>query len=273
MFKFSKWATLMVVILALFPFALPVVAQNYWMQDDRGSNIKLEIFKPVFDDLEGLTFLTSVWSFSGYIEVTDRLSVRLELPVSMADGENRDGETLVGNPYLGIERKCENADGSSCWIYRFGGRIPIAPDDKRLSASIGVASLYNRLEGFYTDMAALAGGIGYKHTYSSGTRIGINVGLVNLIMTDDDDPELFFDYNAEWWQPAGKFNVAAGISGRMILTEDNIDFGRRTEHQLGLAANVDLGKFRPGAHVRVPMEEWLTNIVDFIYGVNVAYEI
>lgn len=272
MWRSYRLTLLLAATLGAVLLTQPAVAQNYWLQDDRGSNIKLEIFKPAFDDLEGLTFLTSVWSFSGYIEVTDRLSVRLELPVSMADGDDRDGETLIGNPYLGIERKCENGDASSCWIYRFGGRLPIAPDDKRLSTSVGIASLYNRLEGFYTDMAALAGGIGYKHTYSSGTRIGINVGLVNLIMTDDDDPELLFDYNAEFWQPVGKFNLAAGISGRMILTEDNIDFGRRTEHQFGLATNVDLGRFRPGAHLRIPMEEWLTNIVDFIYGVNFAYE-
>jgi len=48
---------------------------------------------------------------------------------------------------------------------------------------------------------------------------------------------------------------------------------RRTIHQLGLSASYTTGRFIPGILFRVPMDDDLSEILDFVFGINVGYRL
>ena len=69
-----------------------------------------------------------------------------------------------------------------------------------------------------------------------------------------------------WMLVLGAVELAAGLSGVMILTEDDLDLGDRTIHQLHAGASLDLGALRPGIQVRRPLDEDLEDVIDYTVG-------
>lgn len=206
--------------------------------------------------------------------MTGQLSVFAELPFSHYDQETSysgyeyEAQNLFGNPYIGIEY----AETGSGMVAAGGIRFPVAEEDKGAAAEYG---FLNSLEFFGVDIFApdiftFYGAAGYRYVAPQYHSFRFLAGPVMMAPTEgDDDPELFADYNAEYRVEADIVTFGAGLSGRVWLTVDDADFNERTRHQLGFLCNVAYGMFRPGIHLRVPLDKGLL----VVYGFNLSVEL
>ena len=88
-----------------------------------------------------------------------------------------------------------------------------------------------------------------------------------------NDTELLLHYSGQVGYESGQISVLGGLTGRAVVTEGDANLGERTLHQLGAAMAFGSGTVRPGFHVRLPVDRDLTDILDFVFGFNVAIEL
>lgn len=279
--KSSKWFVVVGMLIVGTVLAPGTTAQTHFLYPGEGTSVSLEIFRPHFDDDRDFGLVTGVWFLSGQIRATDRVFVRAEIPMVHVDRES-DGvwglqfvtkETMIGNPYLGVEYKTPLPDENHLILARFGLRPSIASDDKFEAYWVGYRAAHDRREAFLRDAYAFYGGLGMTGTGIGSTTFSMNLGGVMVAPTDDSDSEFILDYDIALWVPIGKFNLGFGGSGRVFVVTDYGFFGDRVAGQLALAGNLDLGKFRPGFHFRVPIDDYLSNLMPFVYGLNFTYQV
>jgi len=271
---------MVIMILLLFTFAaLPISAQNYWLQPGNMGSISLEIFKPKFQEWVGgerYDLFSTVWLFTGNIKASENLSVIIEIPISNFDYKddysqhsNYENQTSIGNPYIGLEVKHPLYNESMYFKTRIGGRPPVASDEKESAAYVGYRTLYGQLESFIPDLTSISGGGSFGQDWQNSFNYSINLNGV-LMIPEEGDSEIFLDYSADLWITPNKFNLGVGIFGRWLITEDDLDFGEATIHQLGIAGNYNLGKIKPGIHIRCPLDTDYISMINIIYGVNLT---
>jgi len=269
---------LLVAILAV-SLAGSISAQTYWMHPGAGKNVTLQIFKPKFDHGDGIGTLTSSWFFSGRFEASERVDIFVDIPVSNLDLDasvwsNVGSETLIGNPYLGIEARPSARHAPLSVIGRVGFRPPLASDEKWSAVEIGYITCFDRLEAFIPNYWSITFGLGHSHASENGVRYATNIdGVVMLPTEDGPDTEMFLNYNFEIWFQAPKFRFGAGFAGRWQATAEDTDFSEASVHQMGLAGVFDLGSFDPGFHVRIPIDDDFNEILDYVYGVSFSFDV
>ena len=64
-----------------------------------------------------------------------------------------------------------------------------------------------------------------------------------------------------------------GITGRWYLTAPSGGAGENTFHQIGITAGPRVGRFNPAFHIRVPMDEDLSDFIDYVWGVSVNVDV
>jgi hypothetical protein len=85
------------------------------------------------------------------------------------------------------------------------------------------------------------------------------------------DTEVLFDFGLQFWMESEVARAGAGITGRWMVSEDKGDFAEKTIHQFGFAANFGSGSFRPGFHIRVPLDNDLGYAgVRYVYGITLS---
>ena len=257
------------MVLALLP--VTAAAQTIWTSPDRTNNVTLEWFRPEFDEVDDLSFFTSGFFFSTRLAINDNVRFVGDLPVAYydADIEGIEADMAIGNPYLGMEvGKLER----SLWG-ELGLRIPLTPTDNS-ARSFGFFSDYDRCEAFMPDVLSVIGVANYQYWHASGFSMRLRGGPLFLINTDaqeyEDDMEMYAIYSLQGWYDTAQLRFGAGFTGRLIASEKDLDFSERTVHHLGL---VLAGKFRrvePGVHFRLPLDENLTDIMNYVFGLNVT---
>lgn len=91
--------------------------------------------------------------------------------------------------------------------------------------------------------------------------------------TFDHDFNLLLDYAGRFGYQGQKVTILAGITGRLLVTEEGLDLGERSFHQLGISASMNMGRVRPGAHPRFPIDDDLNEVIDFVFGLNLAVDL
>lgn len=253
--------------------ALPVWAQPIWLAQSPtdGNSLAVEFIKPNFEGEDNLTFLTSVWFFSGRFAIGESITLVGELPLVYAkpDVDGADSETIIGNPYGGIEVR----RAGSNFFGELGVRLPVTPDDKFLAPLIGFYGDVDRLEAFIPDLFGIIGRVNYQSISPSNIIVRLRVGPTILTNSDDffeDDTEVLVDYNAQVGYSGQSIIIVGGFTGRYIATQDEGDFGEKTIHQLGASAGLKGGTVSPGVHFRLPLDEDLTELLDFVFGLNLT---
>ncbi len=255
--------------------AVPVSAQYYWMSPGCNDCATYEFYKPKFSDDDRFGFFTSVWYLSARIKASDAVNLVIEVPTShIAWAARIEGnkETGVGNPYFGIEAATGRSRGSDRLWGRIGIRPPVVANDDPRAAEFGLIATWNRLEAFMPNSWTLAAGVAGKSLWARNLEGEIGFQTVLLIPTSDrGDTELFIDYSLSLWYAPHRLAVGGGLAGRLWATAEDANLGERTVHQLGLAANYTVGRFRPGIQLRLPLDDQFENLIDFVYGVHVTY--
>ncbi|MFQ5864518.1 MAG: hypothetical protein ACE5IW_04730 [bacterium] len=255
-------------------FMVPLGAQSIWVDQSSHNSIAIEILKPHLDGDENFTFISSAWFLSGRFWLGENVVIMGELPLAYGALDENFGfdedETIIGNPYIGLELRKQ---GSPVYA-EIGGRIPLTPDDKFLAPTIGSYSDLDRLEAFASDVITLTAKMNYHQISASNLAFRIRGGPTFWINTggNGDDSELLLDYSAQVGYEGERITVLGGLTGRLLVTEGDLDLGERTFHQLGVAASVGLGTVRPGVHLRFPIDEDSNDLIDFVLGFNLAIE-
>jgi hypothetical protein len=259
-----------VVLLGMLSISSPAAAQSNWLYPTTGQSVSLEAYRLSFHGLH--SFLSMTWFLSAKTSTSFKgVSAVMEWPFTNWDwdGDSK-AQNFFGNPYIGIEY----ATRGSSPVGGGGIRFPVAPDDKCTAYEFAAATCFDRIEAFMPDVFTIYASGGYRYVFDEYHSIQLLGGPVIMNWTEGGvDSELFFDYKGEYWARTDILSFGVGFTGRILLTESDLDFDERTWHQLGFASSVAFGQFRPGFHMRIPLDEELKDFSDVIYGLNFSVEV
>ncbi len=257
--------------LALWP--VTAEAQSMWIDSPGPSSVQLEVIRPVLDeqsvDLGGFAFyLSGRWS------VGEAAAIVTEVPFAHGNTDTpirSESDNTVGNPYLGLELSRRGSPLTGA----LGVRVPLAAD-RNLGSALGFAAdAVDREEAFLPDVLSLHGAVRYEYRAPTGlTLTGLLAPIVWVDVGDAlaDNSELFLGYAAKIGYVGEAFAVSGGFSGRGLVTESG-NLADRTIHQAVLSASLALDRYRPGVQIRLPIDEDMRNLLDWVisfsFGVRV----
>lgn len=243
------------------------VAQSVWTGNDGGTHLRLEWVKPNLDGGADLTFLSSATFVSVRAPLSETVGLFGELPFAYGkpDFSGADGELAIGNPYVGLKIQ---TGGSDAFI-EVGSRVPVAPEDKLVPFTVGLASDLRRWEAFVPNLLPINLFAGYRRVDPSGLLVHVRGGPVTWFFTEGDiETELFLRAEGNLGYLGPSFGVVAGFSTLTIITESDIDFGERSLFQFGLEAWLELESVRPGIVIRLPADDDYGDLVDYTLGLT-----
>ncbi len=249
-------------------------AQSLWLDPSHERTIWLEVLKPVFEGDDNTTFTSSAFFFTLRLPIGKNVLFVGELPLAHAGIESGFGsdrsENAIGNPYFGLQTGGEAAP----YFGEFGVRAPIASEEDASASFIGIFSDIDREEAFIPDLLLITGILNHRYQARSGFLVRLRGGIHVWIPTESGgDSEAWLVYSGQAGYASEQFSIEGGFTGRYSLTAGTGDFGGRTLHQFGFVARIGLGNVRPGVHMRLPLDQDLSDVLDFVFGLNVAIEL
>jgi hypothetical protein len=259
--------------IALTPLMVAsALAQPLWLDRSSDRVMSLEFVKPNFDDPDAeVAFSTAVWFLSARVAATNAVTVVGEAPFSNFSPDAGRGSSTIGNIYLGAE--FHNRDAGV--FAELGVRLP-SVDDQELFAILlgGNTELVDRLEAFVDEALPVVVALNYWRSDAPGLVVRTRGGAAMWFPTGRrHDGEFFLLYGGQAGYSSDAFSVLAGITGRWLLTEDTEGIAEATFHHIGLAAGPRLGRVNPAFHMRIPMDEAVSDLFDFVWGVSVSVDI
>lgn len=255
----------------IFPASSP--AQSIWLDRSSDKLLALEILKPSFNGEENVSFATAAYFLSYRTPLSQNVRFAGELPFAHGDFGREvnffftrigPGSTF-GNPYLGVEVQRE---GSPLFV-EIGARAPLTSDNQIQAVTTGLAADFDRMEAFMPNTVPLTGMLNYRQKSASGLTFRLRGGPSFLMNTSGGGSQWLLGYSAQLGYEARTFSASAGLTGRANLSEEG-NFGERSTHQLGLAANLGLGKVRPGVHIRLPLDQDTRESLNYVAGINLG---
>jgi hypothetical protein len=262
-------------LVAVLSLTGSAAAQDYWMYPGGMNSVSLQIFKPsLAEHSSNYGLLTSTWVVSTRFDAGSNTAVFVSLPVSNAVWNYRDyseKQTIIGNPYIGFEFGSRDSLRTIRPLGRVGFRLPIASDEKDWAAGLGYETLFNSFESMIAKLWTIQVGMGVDLVSQTGFTGSINFDVAAMIPNEGGDSEIFGDFCPTLTYASQGFCGGVGYAGRIWLSEGDMSLSERTVDQLGFEAGYRIGSFRPGAHLRLPLDENLSDEIDNIYGLSLTY--
>jgi hypothetical protein len=235
-------------------------AQSIFLEPNGQGSIHLEALRPGIP-LINLSNTSFAYFLSGQIQMGEGLQIRAEVPFMYYKLDDKqqyyepqtEAQTDFGNPYLGLN--VGNPDNGLQG--EFGIRVPVIDNNSEVTEIGILTDPVERMEAFVPDLLPIYLGGNYRYRSSNGFGMRLRMVPVFWLWVNDRsdaDPEVFVQYSAQAWYEDKKVGVGGGFSGRVILTEDELDIGERTFHQFGFFANYTFGSVMPGFQVRFPLD-------------------
>ena len=260
------------VLLMLVP--VPAAqAQSIWTpRFDRGS-VSVEVYKPSFDNDADLTFASSLWFVTARVPAASGVFVVGDLSYSHISYsyigfKDDESSSTIGNPYVGVEFHRTGDDLS----FELGTRLPLV-DDKEWTASFyGIYGDLSRWEAWAQDILPVSLMTHVEARDERGFGIRVDGGPILWIATGDrEDTELFVLLSFQGIYTGEDAGVSAGIVSRAILTNENHDGAESTFHEFGVSAAFRFGHVWPGFQFRIPLDEDLTEVMDYTFGLQMNF--
>lgn len=236
-------------------------AQTIWHDHTRPQSLWLEFNHAAFEG-EGSGFLTSSNAIGGRYYLDDVTAITAELPFAYADLDAPfDSELGVGSPYLGVEY-----GPTEKFLLEAGLRLPFSATNNGAAAGF-FAEFADRSAAYLDEVLSVHVIPNLTSTYEGGFRTRLRGGPVLWIPTGGGDPELFVDYGGSVGFENAGFGGDLGITGWMLVSRGDLDFGERTIFQVGAQAYRRFGNGgRLGVLLRIPLDDAVENL-DFTLGV------
>lgn len=270
---------LAVVLLAVVMVGGPAQAQSIWLEPPSATDVNLEIVKPAIK-MTDLTTFSLIYYLSGRFAVGSNTQLVAEIPFAHYAQANptilgpftrpAEADNAFGNPYLGLNFGPPR-DG---WQMELGVRLPMAESDKRATGMAALGEFLERSEAFLPEVLTIVTGANYRSKAATGATFRARLAPIVWIGTGDNaemDPELFILYALQAGYENRTVAVGGGLSGRFIVTGDDLDFGERTLHQLGIYGNFDFGGWGPGLQVRLPLDNDMTSLLDPTVSLSISW--
>jgi len=259
-----RWIATLLLLAAAFR---PAAAQSLVLTQDDFSYVGLEVLKPEFDSGSNVGFFTVATYAVLHYKVQPDLAVVAEIPYAHYDPDHfGDSEGSVGDIYLGLERRAAR-DGAA---FELGLRIPMASEDNESAIAVGYFSDVNRSEGFLPKVATVVAAGNYRYLDVNGLGVRLRLSPSLDIPTERGDSELYGLYALQFIYLGPQAEATFGFSGRILVTESDLDLGQRTVHQLDAAVSLAGHKVRPGLQLHVPVDDFYQDIVDAVIGAQVT---
>lgn len=271
-----KISLLLVLFLGRMVFAESVQAEfGVWDTNLSGNRVTLQFAKPNFprntyDKIKTVSFASELRARFGrgginlVVIVPYNTMVFSSRPAPNSDGGLRREYryprlSMIGNPYFGIQ--FTQPDQNS--FAELGVWLPIGSARTQDSGARTYGFLTHPLylEPVLFDAFSIRGLItkisANNHEVLRGkVRIG-----ATLIKPDNSDAEIFADYSVLGWHEGKSHRIGAGVNGRALITEGELDLSERTDHELALFVEVDFNKITPGLRLRMPLGSAMRDVV------------
>jgi hypothetical protein len=285
-----------IAVLATLVLPYAVAAQSISLDGQSRKNVTLEFYNPQFKGYEWGGYYWREWGelssvtffLTSRFEVSKGLILTAELPYTRAhysygysyhdsywgDYENSEesSDAALGNPYLGVETRGK----SSITFFEFGVRIPTLGEKDHGTGGLGWFADLDRLEAFTSECITIQSAGNLSLRSQEGLVGRARVGPYYWIYIGDccgDRTELLLHYSAQVGYEPRSFAVLAGFSGVVVLTEDSfLEYDDISINQLGFQGNVSLGRFRPGVHFSIPLDNELREIYSSVWGLSLQYQ-
>ncbi len=186
--------------------------------------------------------------------------------------ERRYSQGLPGNPYFGARILSPNPFVS----FDFGLRLPITGDSEIDAAVSGMLADIDQMEAFIHNYLLINLGFSFDMKNSEGVfarltaapNYWIYIGKSKYV----DFAELILHYGAIVGFENQDIRLQGGISGLTIFSEGDAFTDETSMHQFGLEMSYRVGKFWPGIHFRLPLDDDTKDVIDFVWGISVMYE-
>ncbi|HEX9934482.1 MAG TPA: hypothetical protein VGB38_04735 [bacterium] len=276
-----------IAFLSSLLFAAGLSAQSFWLDQPDKAHVTLEYLRPDFKE-EGWELKAFTAILSMRCPVGSRASLVAEIPYSYyyyhysysfyffdeyVAYEDEDKETSVGNPYVGLEF----GDKSRPVYGEVGLRLPLASDKKMGANTVGCYTDITRAEAFVTDMISASAMLNVRESVPSGLAYRLRFGPVLWFNTEgesgDDKVELWFNYNAQFGFETDRFLIRGSLMGRLWATQDELNFGERTFHQIVLSTALRVGKCWPGVFVVIPLDDDIKDFMSSVAGLSLSVQL
>lgn len=268
-----------VVLFMLFVIGFQVTgeAQSVWIdKDESKSAVGIELMIPSLTDDYFTDFPTSAFVLYGRFWASEMIRIDIDLPVSHVSADDTDiSETDIGNPYVGVGFM--NADKEVA--VDIGIRLPLAPnfDASNPTANAGLLTgvlveNYN-IGKFAPETFSITSQVKYRYQNASGLILNVGGGPDVTFPPDDADAEFFLNYHTQLLYGVEDFRIGAGFTGLLIVSEEDLSFGDRTIHDLGILSAYDFGAMEAGAYLRVPLDDDISDQLNFVLGLNLLFSL
>ncbi len=268
------------------------IAQSIWMEPREDRYIWLEILVPNYHEPDRFSFTSStsffsarypIWSHSLKVRAVAELSfAHTEVKNAFFEFDPRSGgityasgvDNVFGNPYLGLEIGAPgNYDERDAIIFgELGFRVPVVTDSQEYAKQFGSHNDNDRSEAFNDKVTCITGRFNYVDRAASGFGLRIRVGPT-LFMSGGADDDLYLDQAMMITFEKGVAWAGVAFTARTLLTGEWIPWSTLTEDQLGFSVRLKVGRFQPGLHYRVPLDEDLAHNLETVYGLSIGFQL
>jgi len=249
-----------------------VLAQSFVMQtrvEDK-TRIGLRFMRPNFSGESGLSTFSGAYDLQVNIPVSSRLNLVGSVPFNTASGDDFDGESSIGNLYLGIQTRSATADKGSS--FSLGVFVPTASDKEFLPLVVGLITNFYEFQRSVPNVLTVYTNFAYHNRRDNGPMFGLEIGPQFSIPTENGgDPELFAHYGVSGGFQFTNVALFAELLGMAIITEAVDGFGDRFSHSIDFGVQLTGYSVRPGIFYMIPLDEDLSEDLDGALGVKVDF--
>lgn len=246
-------------------FAHTIVGQSSLFDYGNSRFVRLELNKTIFSEAEDIGFLTLGNYLNAQYPLSGSLALIAEVPFALA---NYDGESefALGNIGIGLNYF---RPGSKFKGELYVG-IPTASEKE--AGFFGVFSdLTERISAYNTTSMPIRLMGNFLNYPEKGFIYRIRYGFELAVATDEDqDTELLFGLSALAGYAFSGGMVQGGLSTISIISESDLEFSERVIESFVLNGEFNVGSFRPGVVLRIPIDKDFREIVDLGIGLSLA---
>jgi len=248
----------------------PLAAQKGLPVGGEGPSLHLEVTKPFFDDpglYAGTRVGTTIWDLTGVAPLPGgpTLFARVGFVFAAIDGAGY--SQAVSKPRLGALFGLRRGLVAEA---HFDLPFVLQTGDDDYAAGMGTFADYEAFERYFDDAWSFGTTLQAETETNPGTFVGVRGGATLVVPTGADDAELMLLYSAFTHLFAGeRTRFGLELSGLAAATESELTFSERTFLFGGIVISRPTTRFRPELFIRVPVDEGLEGIINFVAGARV----
>lgn len=243
-------------------------AQTGLYADAATPAVQIEVAKAFFEG-DAFGFASSVLDATVLVPMRAGSTLFARWGVSYATADALPSSTTTSNLRLGMIFGEPGVTSGELHV-----DLPIASEygDDDYATGFAIFTDYERFERFLADAWSVGGSVAPQRELPSGAIVGGRLGATLLMPTEDGpDSELFVLPGAFATLPAGSARIGAELSASVIMSEEGLSFAQRSIFLGTLSVALPNASAAPELYLRLPLDDDLGEVIDFVLGVRVRF--